>query len=358
MRGRGVHQVLAGAAPRDAITNHALLARDLFRARGWRAEIFCDDRHLSPDLQGAVHPHGRWASITRPEDMAILHYSIDSPAFSLVQEYALTTAVHYHNITPPALLWRDAPALAAQCAEGRSELPSVIARTQIAAADSDFNGDELRGLGMSDVTTVGVLRSTPKPTNQSAATSPGSDAPLNILFVGRIVPNKCQHDLILALGALQQAGTDARLDLVGSAGGNRAYFERCRRLAQRAGVADAITFHGSIDDAALEAAYGEADVFLCLSEHEGYCVPLLEAMDHGLPIVAYAAGAVPETLGRAGLLLDEKSPSTVAEAVIEVVRNPALSAEMMDARRVQLAFHSPDQVAQRLMGFVERLASC
>jgi len=353
-----VHQVLAGAAPRDAITNHALLARDLFRSRGWRAEIFCDDHHLSPDLQGAVHPHGRWASLTRPEDMAILHYSIDSAAFSHVQEHALTTAVHYHNITPPELLWRDAPALAAQCAEGRRELPSVVARTQIAAADSDFNGDELRGLGMSDVTTLGVLRATPEPTHQPAALSADSGEPVNMLFVGRIVPNKCQHDLVLALGALRQAGVDARLGLIGSSGGNRAYLERCRRLAQRAGVADAITFHGSIDDAALETAYRDADIFLCLSEHEGYCVPLLEAMDHGLPIVAYAAGAVPETLGRAGLLLDEKSPSMVAEAIVEVVRNPALRAEMSGARQVQLAFHSPDRVAQRLMGFVERLASC
>ncbi len=353
----GMHQVLAGAAPRDAITNHALLARDVMRSRGWRSEIFCDDRHLAMELAGHVHPHVAWPRMTRHDDHAILHYSINSVAFSAVQDQASRTAVHYHNITPPELLWRDAPALAAQCAEGRRGLPAVVARSLRAAADSHFNAAELELLGAHDVATVGIMRNAPSrhlgPLGQPAAT-PG----VRLLFVGRIVPNKCQHDLILATAALRESGVEATLDLVGSPGGNRPYLERCQRLADTAGVADVVTFHGSISDERLHALYAEADLFLCLSEHEGYCVPLLEAMDHDLPIIAYQAGAVPETLGGAGLILDDKAPSMVSEAIREVLANESLGTAMRAERQGQLEHHSAEAVARRMNEFLDDFVEC
>ena len=181
---------------------------------------------------------------------------------------------------------------------------------------------------------------------------------MRLVFVGRVVPNKCQHDVILALAALQQTGTPAVLDLIGSAGGNRLYLDRCRRLAEAAGVADSVTFRGSITDAELHEALDSADVFVCLSEHEGYCVPLIEAMDHDLPIVAFSAGAVPETLGAAGLLLDEKAPSLVAEALREVTTNPVLVAGMARGREAQLEHHSSRAVMDRMRDFATEFASC
>jgi glycosyltransferase involved in cell wall biosynthesis len=159
------------------------------------------------------------------------------------------------------------------------------------------------------------------------------------------------------MGAVMVAHQMTLLRLVGSWGGSRTYFERCRRTARMLGVTDSVVVLDSLSDEDLAREYANADVFLCLSDHEGYCVPLLEAMSADLPIVAFAAGAVPETLGRAGLLLNDKSPSVVAEAVAAVLGG-ALAGEMRDGRGAQLTHHSPEATTQRLQAFIGEFAAC
>lgn len=350
----GIHQVLAGAAGRDAITNHALAAQRVIRDAGFASEIFVDDAHIGPEMAERVRAHYSWDSLAQPSDLAILHYSIDSPAFDYALDRAAKTAVHYHNVTPAELLWRDLPALAAQCRDGRSRLANLTGRVVRSAADSVFNAREMQAIGLPAADVVGILR--PKLDRPASDRTTGHRRP-RILFVGRGVPNKCQHELIMAIGAMADAGVDAELRLVGSWGGSRAYFERCKRTARILGVTDLVVILDSLSDADLAREYRDADVFLCLSDHEGYCVPLLEAMAADLPIVAYAAGAVPETLGRAGLLLDAKLPSLVAEAVAAVLGG-ALADEMQGGRDRQLAHHSREATTSRLRTFVEEFAAC
>jgi glycosyltransferase involved in cell wall biosynthesis len=349
-----VHQVCAGAVPRDAITHHVIEARRVIRAMGLRSEIFCDDAGIAPDLAGEVHGASRWEAIARPGDVAILHYSIGSPAFAQVMERCPRVAIHYHNITPAELLWEDAPAVALACRRGRADLAALGGRVEAAAADSGFNADELEALGFPPAAVIGVMRRALPVGGRAAPRAPG-DA-LRLLFVGRGVPNKAQHHLIATLAALRQSGCDARLRLVGSWLGMESYERRCRRLASHLRVADHVSMEGSLDDAALAAAYAGCDVFLCLSDHEGYCVPLVEAMDAALPIVAYASSAVTETVGRAGLLLPEKPPSLVAEAVLAAISDRRLGERMAAGRRSQLANLGTDAVAERLRAFVGTLA--
>lgn len=352
----GVHQVLAGAAPRDAITNHAIAARDVIRAMGLQSEIFVEGRHMDPSLANVMHPHEQWARRADPADAAILHYSIDSPAFSEVAAQARAIAVQYHNITPPDLIWRYAPALALQCAAGRRRLGEIIDGASALAADSQFNADEMVRLGADAVTVVGILRHPGGGRRMHNAPRPRRTGSVRLLFVGRGVSNKAQDELILALSSLVQTEIDAHLRLVGSWGGNRAFEARCRWLAERTGVRDRVAFLGSVDDDALAREYRAADVFVCASHHEGYCVPILEAMEAGLPIVATAAGAVPETAGSAALLLDAPTPSEFAEAV-RAVAGGALAPSMAHGRSVQLAHHSAEATANRLRGFVRGLAA-
>ena len=351
----GVHQVLAGAAPRDAITNHAVAARDVIRGMGLRSEIFVEARHCDPSLRGEAHPHEEWGRLTSSHDLAILHYSIDSPAFSDIARKARGVAIQYHNITPPDLLWRYAPALARQCRDGRQRLGEIIGDALSLAADSSFNADELRALGADDVSVVGILRHPGGGRQMAGDTRDRGRGRLRLLFVGRGVSNKAQDDLVLTLASLNQIGVDAELRLVGSWGGNRAFEARCRWLAERCGVADRVAFLGSIDDRALADEYRRADVFVCASRHEGYCVPILEAMESGLPIVARAAGAVPETAGPAALLLEDPAPSEFAEA-ITLTRGESINTLMQEGRREQLAHHSPTATAARLASFIEGLA--
>lgn len=352
----GVHQVVAGAAPRDAITNHVLAARDVIRGTGLRSEIFCDPRHIAGDLAHHVHASTRWDDLTRADDLAILHYSIDSPAFTDIAGRAAGAALHYHNVTPPDLLWRDAPALALQCRDGRMRLGSLAGAVSHAAADSHFNAAELVPLGYPAADVIGVFRQPlPRPSAPPSDDPPAPPGGIRMLFVGRGAPNKCQHDAILGLGALTQAGIEAELRLVGNWGGNRAYLERCMRLADSAGVTDRVVLLGSVSDEQLAAEYAQADVFVCLSEHEGYCVPLLEAMAANLPIIGYAAGAVPETMGHAGLLLHDKSPGVVAEAIAAVAAG-ALADRIADGRARQTALHSTEAISARLVAFVSDFA--
>ncbi len=350
----GVHQVCAGAVPRDAITHHLLESRRVIRAMGLRSEILCEDDRIDPTLAGVVHPVSGWSDVARPGDAAILHYSIGSPAFGHVLARCDRVAIHYHNITPAELLWEDAPAVAIACLHGREELATLAGRVVAAAADSRFNADELAALGFPPAAVVGVMRR--ELPVVPARPRPRAGAPLSLLFVGRGVPNKAQHHLIAALAALRQGGGDARLRLIGSWEGMETYAGRCAALARDLRVADHVAFEGSVDDGRLAEAYAGSDAFVCLSDHEGYCVPLVEAMAASLPIVAFASSAVTETVGNAGLLLDEKPPSLVAESVREATANPRLAARMEEGRRERLAHLGADAVAARVRAFVERLA--
>jgi L-malate glycosyltransferase len=183
----------------------------------------------------------------------------------------------------------------------------------------------------------------------------GGDGPARLLFVGRGVPNKAQHHLVMTSAALRDAGVDHELWLVGSWAAAPDYERHCRRLARTLAVEDRIRFLGSVSEAELARRYAEADLFLCLSDHEGFCVPLIEAMAGGLPIVAHASSAVPETVGAAGLLLEDKPPSLVAEAVAETLRNPRVQAAQAAARPERLDRFSQARLAERLVAFVEAI---
>ena len=175
---------------------------------------------------------------------------------------------------------------------GRRRLGELAGRVRAAGAVSAYNAEELEALGFPEPAVLGVMRS-PLP---AAPRPPSGGGPARLLFVGRGIPNKAQHHLLLASAALRDAGIDHVLDLVGSWGAARAYEEHCRTLAEALGLERHVRFRGSVSDVVLAAHYAAADVFLCLSDHEGFCVPLVEAMAAGLPVVAYASTAIPETV--------------------------------------------------------------
>lgn len=350
--GDGVHQVAAGAAPRDAITHHMIEARAVLRGLGLRSEIFVEADHIHPGLAGAVYAAPEWERVTRPGDAAILHYSIASPAFSHVLDRCDRCALHYHNITPAELLWRYAPRIALECAVGRRRLAELATRVAAVGADSAYNAQELGPLGFTAPVVLGVMRQH-LPVVPRLPRRP--DGPARLLFVGRGVPNKAQHHLVMASAALEDAGLDHEMWLVGAWTGAPAYEAHCRALATALGVEGSVRFLGSVSEDELGRRYAEADLFLCLSDHEGVCVPVLEAMTASLPVVAFASSAIPETLGTAGLLLDDKSPSIVAESVMETLANPRLAAAHAAARPAQLRRFDQDELGGRLERFVETI---
>jgi glycosyltransferase involved in cell wall biosynthesis len=172
------------------------------------------------------------------------------------------------------------------------------------------------------------------------------------LFVGRIAPNKAQHDIVKAFAAYRRLhDPDARLRLVG---GSSSHTYECalHDFIGALELGDAIEVTGAVDDATLMAYYDTSDVFVVLSEHEGFCVPLLEAMFHDLPIVAYASTAIPGTVGDAALLLQQKDAYTVAEAVARVTSDSALRAQLVAAGKARLPEFDVARSRQKLLDAV------
>lgn len=247
--------------------------------------------------------------------------------------------IYYHNITPAEFFEPFDPGGAISLSRGREELKRLVPRTTLAMANSVYSAEELRALGAADVRVVPPylppgLDSTPHGDHGSWLRR--TKAGVDVLFVGRIVPNKGHMHLLRAFAALRDAvDPGSRLFIVGRQG-PEAYMREITRLRERLG-AEGIVFTGSVDDSRLAAHYQQADVFCCLSLHEGFGLPLIEAMRAGIPVVAYDAGAVGETLGGAGVLLRTLDPPFVAEVIHRVATDDGLRAEILRGQAERVA---------------------
>jgi glycosyltransferase involved in cell wall biosynthesis len=295
----------------------------------------------------------------RPGDILLYHLSTASPVAEFLMGRPETLVLDYHNITPPSFYdgWEDHTSQ--KVALARVQAAALAPVAALGIADSAFNAAELRRMGCRDTTVVPILvdiadrkpRVDDAELRRLAAAHPSGTV---LLFVGRISPNKAQHHLVQALWLYRRwYDPDARLHLVGPAF-TASYVDAVFALADELGLADAVVHGEDLTDTELAAWYAFADVFVCLSEHEGFCIPLLEAMQSEVPIVAFAAGAVPETLGQAGILIDSTRPSVVAAAVHRVRRHDDLAGRLVTAGHRRLEDFLPATTSAR---FVEVLAA-
>jgi glycosyltransferase involved in cell wall biosynthesis len=331
-----VHQFVPTLAPRDAVSGHYMRVRTTLRAAGYASDIYAMDAR--GELAKEAKPFQNFGG-GRPGEPTWLcyHSSIGSPIADFVAARPEPLIVDYHNITPAAFFDRWEPGVAVYLRAGRRQLRSLAPRTALGIADSAYNASELDRLGFRSTGVVPILFDRDDlhvEIDEHARERLASERPAassTWLFVGQVAPHKAQHDIVKALAAYRRVfDPNARLRIVGFAL-SRAYVRALTAYVADLGLTDAVDIAGSVPDAVLGAHYATADVFVCLSEHEGFCVPLLEAMHHGVPVVAYAAGAVPETLGTGGLLLEQKDPLTVATAVARVVSGASGASTARDA---------------------------
>ncbi len=324
-----VHQLVAALSYGDAIGNEALAIQAQLRARGFRSEIFADKVH--PRVAHLARPLWQYPQVSSPATTCLFHFSIGSAASRLIFGAPDRLVLIYHNITPARFFLGFHPHLAGLCHHGRRELRAFAPRTALALGDSAFNRQELVAAGFEP---TGVLPIVLDWSVYDAAPAPAvgalyRDSRRNILFVGRIIPNKKIEDLIRAFSYYQRyVEPHSRLLLVGDHRGHERYLDRLLELCDELRTAE-VVFTGHVDHADLLAYYQASDLFLCLSEHEGFCVPLLEAMRFDLPVVAYDAGAVAETLDGGGVLLRAKQPALVGELLGRILGDAALRASIL-----------------------------
>jgi glycosyltransferase involved in cell wall biosynthesis len=339
-----VHQVLSGAGPYDAVTTQALAFRALFASWGWggrdvAAEIDPRIGHKIAPLRALAPGEG---------DLLLLHYSAYAPKLRAVLELPQRKLLISHNITPARWFWDHDPQAAVVCALGRKQLPEFAAAVDLAAGVSLYNAREL-----GSETVIPILFD---PAALGAAGPPDPPGPPVILFVGRLAPHKRQDAVIRAFELYRRRhAPDARLVLVG-APINWAYDASMRALADELSPGH-VTIESGLTPEQLAARWRSAHAFLCLSEHEGFCIPLLEACHFGVPIVARPVGGVPEVVGDAALLLGEADgESVVAELLALAVGDAELRAALRERAAGRVAAYAPEPTARTLRAALESLA--
>ena len=355
-----VHQFVPTLNPRDATGSHTLLLRDILRQAGWRSEIFAEAIH--DDLATEAYKHWTYPDHAAAGDVVIYQFSTSSVVASFLAARSERLIVDFHNFTAPEHFAGWEPPSEERAARAYDDLVLLAPRAELGLADSRFNEGDLRRAGYRRTTVIPVLvdyrRVGAPPDPRVAAELAGAKARggADLLFVGRIVPSKSQHELVKALWAYRRLyDPAARLHLVGGSS-SFAYLKALRGFVAELGLADAVRITGDVSDAALAAYFAAADVYLSLSAHEGFGVPLVEAMTAGVPVVARRVGAVAETVGDAALLLAGTDPSYVAAAVHRVCTDPALRTFLVEGGRHRLPAFGVDAVTPQLVAAVASVA--
>ncbi len=355
-----IDQVIPSLASRDAIGGHVVQLRDLLRTRGYQSDIYYGN--ATPDRLEYGFPVSRLGDRSSAGRVLLYQLSIGSGVADIFRERAERKFVNYHNITPADLIEGWIPAVGEEVRWGRAQLRDLAPVTEFAIADSTFNERELQAAGYRSTKTVPLLidldgfAGSPDPVLASRLAAEKERGGADLLFVGKVSPHKGQHDLVKALAAYRRLyDPEARLHLVGGAISDE-YRAAVVRFAEELDLGDAVEIAGSVSHEELIAYYAAADAFVCLSNHEGFCVPLLEAMYHGLPIVGYANTAVPETVGGAGLILPNKEPVRVAAAIDRVVGDDELRSMLARAASERVASFALPRVREHFASALE--AAC
>ncbi len=362
MNFRAIHQALPTLGHGDAIGNQVLHIQALLRARGYASEIFAE--RWDPRYADRCKHFSSYAPHSHADNLLLLRYSIGGE----INEWAKRQPDHlgliYHNITPAHFFVGVNDALAQSVAEARNQLSDFKAYPAI--ADSPYNQLELESLGFRVLGVVPPVIDLAK--LDAELVSPGAShieklfgkrgtpGTIDWLFVGRHVPNKGLHHLIKAFYCFHTfIQPNSRLLFVGNSGGMEPYVDSLYDLVTQLGLDGSVIFAGAVPEG-LPAFYKMADLYVSMSEHEGFCVPLVEAMHYDVPILAYDSTNVPYTLGDAGVLVKQMDYRMIAELAHEMTSNATLRNQIIQTQRTRLPAFAPELVAAQLFDCLERFS--
>ena len=350
-----IHQVLATLGYGDAIGHEVLGVQRVLRDAGYESEIFVET--ADHRLESLTRDYRELVDFSDRDNLLLHHFSLGSKASRTAFALPDRMALIYHNITPPEYFVGVHRTLARQCFRGRRELQAYATRCEIALGDSEFNRRDLEALGFPRTAVLPVV-----PDFSHLDRDPHwlvarefDDDWTNILFVGRMIANKKIEDLIRYFHAYQTLfNPRSRLLLVGAQTGFERYAASLHDLVARLGAGH-VHFVGHVSDEELVAFYEVADLFLCASEHEGFCVPLVEAFYKEVPVLAYAATAVPATMDGAGVLFENRNPEHVATLMDAISSDATLRDTIVDAQLAAVDRLRAQDFAGTLLEFIRQI---
>ena len=340
----------------DAVGNDILTLRDLLITAGYDTAIYAEQTDPRVEDKHDITLID-FLPILNEDDVIIYHLSTKSTLHDIIPMMKCRKIAIYHNVTPGAFFKEYSPFISSVCDHGVEEVKQLREVFDYCLAVSDFNRRDLLSYGYDcpiDIRPILVPFEDYKKTPSQDIIDRYNDCKTNILFIGRVVPNKRFEDVIAAFSCYKKFyDSDARLFLVGNSDGMDLYKNRLDEYVNRLGVKD-VKFTGKIPFDEILAYYKVADVFLCMSEHEGFCVPLVEAMFFDVPIVAYASSAIPETLSGAGILLKEKDPLITAGFIDKLVTDEKLRNSVIKGQRKRLIDFSYEKISEIFLNYIER----
>ena len=352
-----VNQWLPTAHHGDAIGDSARRVRHLLRELGHTSDVYAEE--IEPALLDDVWPFDD-PGATRG-DVTIFHYGIQSPMTKAFQGLRGRRVLQYHNVTPAEFFIRWDPNIRDLVSRGREELSSLKDSVDVALGVSEFNRQELESLGFrrTSVFPIAVdIARIQRCVRRPALEAVLDDGLANVLFVGRIVPNKAIEDHIkLAAMYTRYVDTGARFLFVGRFDVVPQYYSAIRALIAHYGLRpDRVIFTGAVSDEELVIYYQHADVYLSLSEHEGFCVPLVEAMAADVPVLAYASTAVPDTLGGAGVQFTPKDLEFAAELLDQLIFDDDVRGRVIAGQRRRLTDFGDARISRELSALIGSLS--
>ncbi len=352
-----INQILPTIDYGDAISNEVLEIKANLRKWGYQSEIFAQNIH--PKLVKDVKIYKDYIKISSPKNILIFHFSTGSILSKFFMDLPDKKIIIYHNLTPPSFFVKINDTIAQLLINGKNELKQLVDKTELALGDSEFNRRELVDLGFKNTGVLPIIldfeKYKQKP-NRKILNKFEEDL-TNFIFVGRLAPNKKQEDIIKTFYYYNKCiDSGSRLFLVGSYTGTEKYYAQLMDLIQRLDLEN-IYITGKVDFNELLAYYRLADVFISMSEHEGFCVPLLECMYFGIPIIAFNSSAIPFTLDRVGILVNEKRYEEVAELINIVIRDNKFKSRILEKQQERLKDFEKSIVIKKLKEFIEEVTT-
>ncbi|MFC1851751.1 glycosyltransferase [candidate division CSSED10-310 bacterium] len=330
---QAIHQILKTLVPGDAISHHTREIRDIIRSMGFQSEIFVET--CDPTLVKETQPLESYDHYSSPENIVIFHFSQGTPLVDRILALPDRIVIIYHNITPEKYFRRVHHQTWESLIQGRDQLPLLASKSIFGFADSEYNRKELVQAGCRRTGVLPIIINFElydEPLNPMV-THLFQDRQTTFLFVGRVTPNKGHLNILKFMYYFKKIEQAARLIIVGQYYGFEPYVYLLNQTTTHLKLED-VYFVGHVSHNELCTYYQLADIFLCVSFHEGFCVPLVESMYFDLPIMACSGTAIDDTLGNAGLIFKEFNPLLMAETAHRVLKDQAFRATIIrDQRR-------------------------
>lgn len=348
-------QIVPSLSYGDAIGNNILAIDKMLKQAGYHAEVYAE--YIDDRLPNKIARKISRLTNLEKDDVVIYHFSIGAQMTYLFADLKCKKVVLYHNITPKVFFERYSFDSWKMCQDGEKQRKFLADKVDYCLAVSEYNRKDLLDDGFRcriDVLPILINFNDYEKKPNDEILEKYNDGYVNILFTGRISPNKCQQDVINTFYHYKKYyNQKARLFIVGNDAGMEKYSKELMSYVEKLNLVEDVVFTGHVKFDEILAYYKIADLFLCMSEHEGFCVPLAEAMYFDVPIVAYDSSAIAETLGEGGYLLKNKNPLEAAGVINYILENNDVRDEIINRQRDRLEDFDEKHIEASLLKYIE-----